>query len=65
MKTTVNIFSAAFWTSAAGLAGIICGALGLGQLAQPVENLLVAIGGLLVAIPAHHVIKKQQAAPPA
>ena len=38
-----------------GLAGTILGAINAGNLAEPVQGIITAIGGLLVAIAAHHV----------
>ena len=57
MNFNVNPFSATFWTALAGAASIVCGAVGAGQLSQPVNNVLVAVGGLLVAIVGHHTTK--------
>ena len=60
----VNPLSAPFWTAISGAASLICGALGVGNLAQPVETVLVAVGGLLVAIVGHHTTKAAVAAKP-
>lgn len=60
LRFSFNIRSAALWSSLSGAAGIVCGALGLGHLAPSIEAVLTAVGGLLIAIPAHHVISKQQ-----
>ena len=62
---SINIKSMAFWSALAGAASIVCGALGLGTIAPDVKTMLLAIGGILVAIPAHHVTAKQQGTAPA
>lgn len=60
-----NIKSASFWSSLAGIASILCGTLNVGSnLTASIQNVLVAIGGLLVAIPAHHIIQSQVASKP-
>ena len=41
----------------AGLAGTVLGAIDAGGLAEPVQGIITALGGLLVAIAAHHVTK--------
>ena len=72
MNFNVNPFSATFWTGLAGVAAVLCGTLGAGNLSQSTENLLIAIGGLFVAIVGHHTTKaavaastaKKAAAPP-
>lgn len=57
MDIKFNPFSPVFWSSLAGIAGVVCATLGLGHLSTPVETALTAIGGVLVAIPAHHTVK--------
>ena len=57
----INLRSAAFWSALAGAASLICGALGAGGIAQSVSNLLIAVGGLFIAVSAHPVISAQQA----
>ena len=57
----INFYSAAFWAALAGAASLICGALGAGGIAQSVSNLLIAVGGLVIAVSAHPVITAQQA----
>jgi membrane protease YdiL (CAAX protease family) len=52
-----SLGSATFWTAIAGAASLVCGAVHAGNLAQPVETVLVAVGGLLVAIVGHHTTK--------
>lgn len=56
----VNLKSAAFWSSLAGVAATVCGALGVAAIGTDISITLVAIGGVFIAIPAHHVIAKQQ-----
>ncbi len=52
------IHSAAFWTAIAGAAAAVCGGLGLGSIAVDVQNVLLAVGGLLIAtsggVTTHH-----------
>jgi hypothetical protein len=62
MQVKLNIFSPVFWSSVAGVAGVICATLELGHLSTPVETALTAIGRVLVAIPAHHTVKAAVAA---
>ena len=62
MNVRLNLSSAALWSTLAGAAGIILGALGVGQLSTPVETAVTAIGGVLVALASHHVTAAQQAA---
>jgi hypothetical protein len=57
VNLNVNPLSATFWTAIAGAASIVCGAIGAGNIAQPVSNVLVAVGGLLVSIVGHHTVK--------
>jgi hypothetical protein len=59
---SINPTSPTFWTALAGAASVVCGAVGAGNLAQPIDNVLVAIGGLLIAIVGHHTTKAAVAA---
>ena len=61
MEINVNWRSASFWTALAGAAGLVCGAVGVGNLATPVETAITAIGGLLIALAGHGVITAQAA----
>ncbi len=56
-----NLQSAAFWSALGGAAATILGALGYAHDGTAVNALLVAIGGVLIAVPTHHVVAKQQA----
>ena len=56
-RPTVNLLSPVFWTTIAGIAGTICGAINVGNLSTPVETVITAIGGLLVAITGYHTVK--------
>lgn len=59
--TMPNVQSAAFWSALAGVASVVCGALNVSSsLSGAIRNVLIAVGGVLIAIPAHHVIGKQQ-----
>lgn len=60
----INLKSAAFWSALAGAASTVMGALGYAHLGAAVSTVLVAIGGLLIAIPAHHVVSRQQGTAP-
>lgn len=62
--------SAALWSSLAGIAAIVCGLLKVDtSWTQWIQGVVVAVGGVLVGIPVHHVVKAQTgsgtAAPPA
>lgn len=55
--------SASFWASVAGIASIVCGALKLDpSWTQWIQATFVAVGGILIGIPTHHVVKAQVAA---
>lgn len=58
---TFNIKSASFWSSVGGAAATILGALGEAHLGAAVNQALIYVGGVLIAIPSHHVIKAQVA----
>jgi hypothetical protein len=58
VNLNLNPFSPVFWSTVAGAASAVCGALGLGtNLSGSVRDLLIAVGGVLMAIPAHHTVK--------
>jgi hypothetical protein len=58
MSLNLNPFSPVFWSTLAGAAASVVGALDPGSsLPVTVRDLLVAIGGLIMAIPAHHTVK--------
>ena len=64
---TVNFSATKITAIAAGLAGLagtVLGAIDAGGLAEPVQGIITAIGGLLVAIAAHHVTKAAVASKP-
>jgi hypothetical protein len=52
-----SLGTATFWTALAGAASTICGALGYAHEGTAVNTVLVAVGGLLVAIVGHHTTK--------
>ena len=58
MKFTLNPFSPTFWSAIGGAASAICGALGLSHEGPLVNQALIALGTVLIGIPAHHTIKK-------
>lgn len=66
MITTIkslNWRSAAFWSAVTGAVTEIMGILNVNKAMIPsVQNVLEAVGGLLIAIPVHHVVKAQVAA---
>lgn len=55
-----NIKSAAFWSAIGGAASTILGALGYAHEGSAVNSLLIALGTVMIGLPAHHVIGKQQ-----
>lgn len=55
------IHSSAFWTVLAGVAGSVCGSLGLGQISHQLSQEILGLGALLVLIPSWHVTKAGQA----
>lgn len=61
MKFTLNPFSPTFWSAVGGAASAICGALGLSHEGPLVNQALIALGAVLVSIPAHHTVKAQVA----
>ena len=64
---TVNFSATKITAIAAGLAGLagtVLGAIDAGGLAEPVQGIITALGGLLVAIAAHHVTKAAVAGKP-
>lgn len=67
MITTIQSFnwkSAAFWSSVAGAAAMVMGILNINSaMIRSVQDVLVAVGGLMVAIPVHHVVKAQVTTP--
>lgn len=58
---TFNIKSASFWSALGGAASAVLGALGEAHLGGAVDQALIYVGGVLMAIPSHHVIKAQVA----
>lgn len=65
-----SVSSASLWSSLAGIAAIVCGLLKVdSSWTQWIQGTLVALGGVLVGIPVHHVAKAQTgsatASPPA
>lgn len=58
---TFNIKSATFWSTLGGAAATVLGALGEAHLGAAVNQALIYVGGVLIAIPSHHVIKAQVA----
>ena len=53
MGITIAWRSPAFWSTLAGVASVICGALGAGSLAQPWSAALIGVGGLIIALTGH------------
>lgn len=60
---TFNPTSPVFWSTLAGTAAAVVGALDPGsKLPVAVQALLIAIGGVWVALPIHHTVKAAVAA---
>ncbi len=57
MNISFNPFSATTWTTLAGVAGVVCGAIGAGGISGDVRNIITGLGSVLIALVGHHTTK--------
>ena len=58
----LNLSSPVFWSTIAGAAATVCGAVDPGgKLGTAVQSCLIGLGGVVIFINTHHTVKAQVA----